>query len=445
MVRGLDQGLDGGPVSRLAGGMAGSLVVPRFGWLLVGAVVTACTAHQKILGGDGLPPEVPTRGVARAAFLADVNVDNGRVTITAPKRGMATPAGGPVARPLSLVGGDAVFLTTSNFQASAVGAVVPGKVRITFDIAITNRLAAVSIVGPTAFPAPPPGTHGPILLPYDVAIATTSGGVGGGSDVLVVLPSAGLVAPSPDWDGSPWNFFNDSSCVTGNDCYRWEEFPDIPPGASTTSRTVGFDIDPTVGQFTARLIVGSDLYDPSAPITGAIRGYVTSSALGVLADVTVTANPGGTSTRTDAGGYFTLSGLSAGPATLTLSGLPSLCTAPAPAPVSVSSGNVITVSLEVSCTVPALVGTLTGVIQNAAGSGLGGVAVTVQPTGLPAAAPVTTDGTGTYLASDVPISDGTGAFTLSGLPAGCTDPGSIPYAGMASGATITINVVVACP
>ena len=177
-------------------------------------LLAGCTAQQKVLGPSN-PPEFPSTGFARAAFLAEVNVRSGQIRVSAPSVSLvSSPAsrmsGGPA---FSLVGGDAVLLTTSNFVASPVGAFQPGKVRVTFDVALTNRLSNVQLAGPTTFPAPPAGTTGPLLFPYDIAVATTSGGIGGGgNDVIVVLPSGGLVAPSPDWDGAPFNFFNDSSC-----------------------------------------------------------------------------------------------------------------------------------------------------------------------------------------------------------------------------------------
>src|SRR5262249_39069940 len=145
---------------------------------------------------------------------------------------------------MSLVGGDVVTLTSSNFVASAVGAFTPGKVRVTFNINVTNKLNGVQLIGPTVFPAAPAGTTGPLLFPYDIAVAVTSGGTatgGQGNDIIVTLPSYGLVAPSTDWDGAPHNFFNDTGCPAGsNDCYRWEEFPGpIFPGSTTIAKSVG--------------------------------------------------------------------------------------------------------------------------------------------------------------------------------------------------------------
>jgi hypothetical protein len=104
--------------------------------------------------------------VARAAFLAEVNVRTGRIRISAPSTGLG---GGGRSRTddlsLSLLGGDATLLTSSNFSASAVGAFQPGKVRVSFDIAITNRLSGVDLVGPTVFPAPAARQHGSAALP----------------------------------------------------------------------------------------------------------------------------------------------------------------------------------------------------------------------------------------------------------------------------------------
>ncbi|MDX2121374.1 MAG: carboxypeptidase-like regulatory domain-containing protein [Gemmatimonadota bacterium] len=410
------------------------------------AALAGCTAELRTVGPTG-PPELPAPGFARAAFLADVDVIVGRIRITSPEivtTGLSRVGRGP---DLSLIGGDAVLLTTSNFTASPVGAFQPGKVRVSFDLAITNRLDNVDLIGPTVFPAPPPGTTGPLLVPYDVAIATTSGGVstgGPGNDVIVVLPSLGLVAPSPEWDGSPWNFFNDATCPGGDDCLTWEEFPAIAPGGTTTVRRIGFDIDPTVGQFTARLIVAADLADLSPAPVGSVQGSVTSPGLGPIAGVTVTAAPGGASASTDAAGGFVLAGLPVGAVTLTLSGLPPSCGAQPGYAVTVQAGQITTFPLVLTCTPPPLLGTLRGSVRDGAGTALSGVIVTITPAGQGAALPVTTDLAGAWLAANVAVSDGTGTIALGGLPSGCVDPGAVPYAGLVSGGTLTVDLTVTC-
>ncbi len=404
-----------------------------------------CTAETKVLGPWG-PPEIPSTGFARAAFLADVNLRSGRITITSPQISTTVDAaggasGGPA---FSLVGGDAVLMTTSNFSASAVGAFQPGKIRVTFDVALTNRLTNVQLAGPTTFPNPPAGTTGPLLFPYDIAVATTSGGTSGsGGDVIVVLPSGGLVAPSTDWDGAPFNFFNDSTCA-GGDCYRWEEFTAVPPGATTAARTVGFDIDPTVGQFTARLIVASDLLDTSVPQSGTVQGIVTAASLGPIAGAVVTATPGGATAVTLPNGTFQISGLSPGTVSLDVTSLPTICATPPPALAIVSPGTVTSVTLGVTCTPPPLVGTVAGQVTLPGGPGLGGVGVTITPTGGAPLPLVLTDASGNFTVPNVPVSDGTGTLVLAGLPASCTNPGAVPYSGLANGGTTTVSVNVSC-
>jgi hypothetical protein len=135
------------------------------------------------------------------------------------------PPGSP---DLSILGGDAVEIVpdVATLQSSAVGAFLPGLVRTTFKVAIRNKLASVDIFTPT-FPAPPPGTAGVVLFPFEIVVTQTPGGVSviGGTTVLVELPNRGQVAPSVDWDVSPHNFFNDAGCGgPSSDCYRSETF-----------------------------------------------------------------------------------------------------------------------------------------------------------------------------------------------------------------------------
>lgn len=410
------------------------------------AGLASCTAELRSVGPTG-PPELPAPGFARAAFLADVDVFLGRIRITSPEvltTGLSRDGDGPA---FSLIGGDAVLLTTSNFSASPVGAFQPGKVRVSFDLAITNRLDNVDLVGPTVFPAPPPGITGPLLVPYDIAIATTSGGVttgGPGNDVIVVLPSLGLVAPSPEWDGTPWNFFNDATCPGGDDCLTWEEFPAIAPGGTTAVRRIGFDIDPTVGQFTARLIVAADLADLAPPPVGSIQGSVTSPGLGPIAGVTVTAAPGGGSAVTDVAGGFVLADLPVGPVTLTLGGLPPSCGAQPGYAVTVQAGQITTFPLVLTCTPPPLLGTLLGTVRDTVGTPLSGVSLTITPAGQGAEPAVITDPAGAWVAANVAVSDGTGTIALGGLPIGCVNPGAVPYAGLVSGGTLTVDLILTC-
>ncbi len=428
--------------------------------VLTAAVIFAsgCGSQQDNGAGPvlpGNPPPNPT--ITRAAFLADVNARTGDVKIRPPELtgtqgGLLRGADANVsAIDLSLVGGDVVTLTSSNFAASAVGAFTPGKVRVTFDINVTNKLNGVQLVGPTVFPAPPAGTTGPLLFPFDIAVAVTTGGTatsGQGNDIIVTLPSYGLVAPSTDWDGAPHNFFNDVGCVaTSNDCFRWEEYPGpIFPGSTTIAHTVGFDIDPTVGQFTARLLVAADLQNSGAAPTGTISGTVTSPTLGTLNGVTVTATSGITSLpgTTAGAGAYSIGSVPTGPASVAITGgLPSGCTTPAAQGTTVTNGGTSTVNFTVTCPVP--VGSVSGTITfTGASPSPTGVSVVVTPTGGSAQPAVNPNAAGLYTRTSVPVGSGAGAVTLANLPSGCTNPGAGSYTGLASGGTATVNFTVAC-
>ncbi|MEO8295734.1 MAG: hypothetical protein ABI613_09480, partial [Gemmatimonadota bacterium] len=206
----------------------------------------ACSSDRGTTGPE-LPPNPPTNPQFRqAAFILDVNARTGKVSITPPKKdstinGSAQRGAGLGGPQRSILAGDVVNLTASNFTASALGAFQPGKVRVTFDINITNRLASVDLITPT-FPTPPAGTVGVLLFPYENVVTVTSGGVstgGDGTDVIVELPSFGQIAPSSDWDGAPFNFFNDTGCPAGaNDCYRYETYAQpLVAGSTSESQT----------------------------------------------------------------------------------------------------------------------------------------------------------------------------------------------------------------
>lgn len=438
-------------------GGQGRRVLPAASLAAAVLVASACSSDPSgsgpVLPGD--PPHNPQ--VTRAAFLANVNVRTGEIRIAPPEldsaqQGLlraASRADGSVE--LSLVGGDVVTLTSSNFVASAVGAFQPGKVRVTFDVNVTNKLNGVQLVGPTVFPAPPAGTTGPILFPYDISVAVTSGGTatgGQGNDIIVTLPSYGLVAPSTDWNGAAHNFFNDTGCPAGaNDCYRWEEYDSpIFPGSTTTARSVGFDLDPTVGQFTARLIVAADLQNSGAAPTGTIAGTVTSPQIGTINGVTVTATAGVTSLNaTTAGaGAYSIGTVPTGPASVAITGgLPAGCTNPGSQNTTVNNGATSTVNFTVTCPTP--VGTVSGAIAfTGASPSPTGISVVVTPTGGAAQPSVSPNAGGNYTRNNVPVGTGAGSVALSNLPAGCTNPGNGSYTGLTSGGTQTVNFTVAC-
>jgi hypothetical protein len=290
-----------------------------------------------------------------------------------------------------------------------------------------------------------------LLFPYDIAVAVTSGGSatgGQGNDIIVTLPSFGLVAPSTDWNGAPHNFFNDTGCPAGaNDCYRYEEYPGpIFPGSTTVSRSVGFDLDPTVGQFTARLIVAADLQNSGPAPVGTIAGVVSSTQLGTLNGVTVSATSGVTTLTglTAGAGAYSIGSVPTGPASVAITaGLPAGCTNPGPQSTTVTNGATSTVNFTVTCPVP--VGIVAGTISFTGTSpSPTGINVVVTPTGGAAQPAVNPSAAGAYSRSNVPVGTGAGSVALSNLPSGCTNPGAGSYTGLTAGGTATVNFTVAC-
>ncbi len=428
--------------------------------------LAACAAQEKA-AGPVLPPAPPDNPqLLQAAFIFHVNTTTGRVDISAPQttlNGFNSPparSGGPGGPSFSLIGGDAINLTASNFFASAVGQFTPGKIRVRFDLNVTNELSSVQLITPT-FPPPPPGVSGVLLFPFATHVTVTSGGVsvgGSGDSLIIELPNRGEVAPSTDWDGdgspgsgAPFNFFNDTGCPAGsNDCYRWEAFAQpLAAGATTAARTVGFDIDPTVANFSAKIIVAADLQNSGPAPTGTVAGTVGSPQRGSLNGVTVTVNTGGFTGTTAGAGAYSIPNVTTGPKTVTLGNLPAGCTDPGSQATTVSAGATATVNFTVTCTAPS--GSVTGTITRT-GTGtqsLDGTVITATPAAAGTSPASTTLAAGalTYSIAGVQIGTGVGAgngsVALSNLPAGCTSaPGS--YTGLVLGGSVTVDFSVSC-
>ncbi len=440
------------------------LSTPRAGvrrW--AGIALCAATAMVAACGGErsSTDPTLPSNPepnptLRRAAFVIDVNTKTGTMRVSEPTpqvggiNGRLDGRGGPgLGGPdFSILAGDVIELSTSNFAASTVGQFTPGKVRITFDVNVTNELSSVQLITPT-FPTPPTGVSGIILFPFEVVTIVTTGGttVGGdGSQVDVEQPSRGQVDASVDWDGAPHNFFNDVGCAAGsNDCYRYQTFAQpLSGGATSEPQTIGFDLDPTVGNFRVRLIIAADLQNQSGPAVGTVAGNVTSPQRGALSGVTVAVQSGGFTGTTDGSGNYSIGSVTTGPKTVTLSNLPAQCTNPGPASTTVSNGGTATVNFTVQCTVPS--GTLQGTISSSLGGGLSGVSVTATPGGGSALAPSITNGGGAYSIPTVPLGtpSGTGSIALGNLPANCADPGPQAYSGLTDGGSVTLDVTVSC-
>ncbi len=434
-----------------------------------------------------LPPNPPKNPeLTAASFVFDVNMHTGTVKVTAPTKTLAqlgvvgdpTALQSTIGPDFSIIGGDVIEIVSSNFQVTAGGgfqsggipqgacpggspAAVSGKLCVEFDVSAINELLGVQLVGPQVFPTPPAGSAGPVLFPFDVVVTQTSGGTstGGpqGNDVIIELPSDGAVEVSPEWAGVPHNFFNDAACAGigggsgqgDSDCYRWEELsiggsPVIPGGAASDPVTIGFYIDPTVGNFRVRLLLGADLQNQSGSAAGTIAGTVTSPQLGALAGVGISVT-GGFSGTTGAAGDYSIGGVGVGARTVEIvSGLPAGCTNPGTQGTTVTNGATSTVNFTVTC--PVAAGTISGQITSSLGGGLAGVSVIVTPAGGSALSAAVTDGNGDYSKSGVPLGSpsGTGSIDLSGLPAGCTNPGATPYSGLSNGGSITVSITVTC-
>lgn len=415
--------------------------------LLMG--LAAC-ADRSVVTGPALPRDpAPNASLRRAAFVLDVDVASGLVRISAPPTVLARAGGSAGAdhgarAVASLLAGDAVQLGASNFVASAVGEFVPGRVRVAFDVSITNRLSTTRLIRPT-FPPPPPGAAAVVLFPFETVVTTTSGGtsVGGdGTEIIVELPNQGRVVPNSDWAGSPFNFFNDAGCSSaGDDCFPWESFGPIEPGATSESRTIGFDLDPTVANFRTRLIVAADLENAPVPATGGIAGRVAALQFGPMSGVGIRVGPEGVTTTSNGGGAWALSGLVAGAKQVEAFGLPAGCTA-APVPAFVAPNATATADVSVDCT--AATGTLSGTVSSSLGGLLSGIVVQAIPNG--AAGPPGVQATaGSYVIPDVPLgANGGGQLLLSGLPVACTSPGPVRYGGLRPGSAVTVDITVPC-
>jgi len=442
-----------------------SLAVRRVLATVAAFGLAACAVQEKA-AGPVLPPAPPDNPqLVQAAFIFHVNTTTGRVDISAPQATVngfnSAPArsglGGPS---FSLIAGDAINLTASNFFASAVGQFTPGKIRVRFDLNVTNELSSVQLITPT-FPPPPPGVSGILIFPFATHVTVTSGGVsvgGSGDSLIIELPNRGEVAPSTDWDGdgtpgsgAPFNFFNDTGCPAGsNDCYRWEAFAQpLAAGATTAARSVGFDIDPTVANFSAKIIVAADLQNSGPAPTGTVAGTVSSPQRGSLNGVTVTVNTGGFTGTTTGAGAYSIANVTTGPKTVLVSNLPGGCTDPGSQAATVSAGATSTVNFTVTCTAPS--GSVSGTITRS-GTGaqsLDGTLITATPAAAGTSPASTTLAAGalTYAITGVQIGAGAGAgngsVALSNLPAGCTSAAG-SYTGLVLGGSVTVNFTVSC-
>ena len=266
-------------------------------------------------------------------------------------------------------------------------------------------------------------------------------------------PTAAITGPTNATVGAPVSFSGAGSTDADGTIasYAWNFGDGTTATGASVSRTFA-----AAGTFTVRLTVTDNLgaigtRDQVVTVTaasasvGTITGTVTSAARGALAGVTATVAGGGTA-QTSAAGAYTITGVAVGARSVSLGTLPTGCTAPVAQSVTIAAGATATANFTVVCTpLAGASGTVTGrVTRSSGGAAIAGALVVLQPTGGAALNPVASSATGTYTITNVPVGAGTGSITVTDLPVGCATPSSLPYSGLASGGTVTVDISVSC-
>lgn len=419
--------------------------------------LAACSGESITKPADpNLPGDpVVTPAVANAAWRFDVSTSKKTVKVTAPSvKATSSSFGAALAAASgtepSLLGGDAINLVvvpgTYNASGIGTGGASAGKVLVSFQVQIVNLLSSIDLITPT-FPVPP--SAGVFMFPFSTNVTTTSGGAAGsGNDIIVDLPNRGQVAPSTDFNGAPYNWFNDTGCPAGsNDCYRYETYPGpIPAGSTTAGQLIGFEIDPTVANFSAKLIVAADVQNSGPAVTRTVTGSVTSNNGAVTGgNVTI-----GAASNAPSAGVWSIANVGAGVQTVSYAA-PAGCT-----PLSQSQSITITSASPTPVVVPAFtitcptaVGTVSGSIAFQTGSitpSLATVTATLTPAAASAVSAALASG-GPYSSAAVPVGTGAGAgngtVSFSSLPAGCSFVGATTasWTGLTVGGTRTASAV----
>jgi hypothetical protein len=221
----------------------------------------------------------------RVDFLLRVNTRAGHVQVDAAHSPKGA-AGGPS---FSILGSDAIGVSVSNYSTSAIGETTPGKIRVRFDIQLVNRLKDVTLMPAGGTTSTPGGQY---LMLFPVVTQTTGSqegflASGDGTAVIEQPDIAGEVSPSEEWNGDNttvwYDFTTNKPCpAEAPTCTRWEAFPPLAPGATSAPQTVGFDVDPTVGEFRAGLLLWATLdvggTDTLPPITDGSTGIAFGSS-----------------------------------------------------------------------------------------------------------------------------------------------------------------------
>ena len=285
----------------------------------------------------------PPPGFLESAVRLKVDVASGRVEV-APLKPAAPQRDDGLTPSFALLGWNEIAVAASNFSRTSAGI---GRVRIRFDLKVTNKLKHSDLITPT-FPAPPSGVTGVLLFPFKTVALGSNG-------QPLPLAESRAVA-SVDWNGTgasgsgaPHNFFNSATCLPllGGDCFRWESFGTVAAGATTPAHTVGFDADLLVSSLDVYVVLAADISENA--LTGGISGTVASTLFGPLPNASVTVSPGGQTGTSDGSGNYLIGGLTPGSKTVSLGGTPASCFRPSPQTVAVAAGATADADFNLAC------------------------------------------------------------------------------------------------
>ncbi len=302
----------------------------------------ACDSDRDVAGPEPEPGGLAP-GILKSAVRLKVDVASGRVEV-APLQAAAPQREDGLTPSFALLGRNEIAVAAANFSRTSAGI---GRVRIRFDLKVTNKLKHSDLVTPT-FPAPPSGVTGVLLFPFKT-IALGSNGQ------PLPLAESRAVA-SVDWNGTgasgsgaPHNFFNSATClpVLGDDCFRWESFGTVAAGATTAAHTVGFDADLLVSSLDVYVVLAADISENA--LTGGIGGTVASALFGPLPNASVTVTPGGQTGTSDGSGNYLIGGLTPGSKSVSVSGTPASCFRPSPQTVAVAAGATADADFNLVC------------------------------------------------------------------------------------------------
>ena len=204
----------------------------RIRWLVPLLFLPLIQCQENSITNPEVPDEIPATAIRLHVNLAARTVTQVNV-----------PSSGDVR--YSLVGSDAISIQASTLEITPLA---KNRVTVRFDVSITNSLSNVTLI-PASSRTPEEAT-GILLFPLQATPTTGSS----------------PITASTDWDGDPFNFLTGGSCkVPAINCYRWEEFPaPLAPGATSTARRVGFEMDKSITEFDVVMLVSADLQSAAA-------------------------------------------------------------------------------------------------------------------------------------------------------------------------------------